>query len=166
MVRHGYADSMEDHDSPEAVTKRASQEDPIVMYLVVRESINMSIGKTAAQCAHASQMLQIKYEKLHKNLIYLRKAAQSGELAFSDHSDARAKLESIFEQWMASSFRKVVLKADEKEWAHLKEESTDRVIVVDAGLTELTPGTETVIGIWPLKKSLASKTLRRLQVLK
>ena len=47
---------MKDHETPEAVSSRAEQKDPIVMYLVVHESLNMSIGKTAAQCAHASQM--------------------------------------------------------------------------------------------------------------
>lgn len=161
---------MKDHETPEAAVKHTSQEDPIVMYLVVRESINMSIGKTAAQCAHSSQMLQIKYEDLHKSLVYYRKNFQREDFK-SKHVDAAAyatvqPLESIYEQWLSVGIRKVVLKADEKEWARLKEECPNRVIVVDAGLTELEPGTETCIGIWPIKKSQASKTVRRLQVLK
>lgn len=166
---------MEDHNSPEAVQRRASQEDPIVMYLVVRESINMSIGKTAAQCAHASQMLQMKYDDLKKSSTKLQK-----ELALVPHSELTLKAQlstqykmtapyiSIFGEWMGDSFRKVVLKADEKEWARLKEETKGQndVIVVDAGLTELTPGTETVMGLWPIRKSHVSKTVKRLQVLK
>jgi hypothetical protein len=52
---------MEDRNSPEAMTARATQADPIVMYLVIRESLEMSPGKVAAQCAHASQMLTLKY---------------------------------------------------------------------------------------------------------
>ena len=36
------------------------------MYLIVRESLNMSIGKTAAQVGHAVQMLHLKYEHEHQ----------------------------------------------------------------------------------------------------
>lgn len=155
---------MENHETPEVVQRRASQEDPIVMYLIVRQSINMSIGKTAAQCAHASQMLQMKYGKLHSELVNKRKY-DSVKPTFED---PMVKLELIYEQWMNDSFRKVVLRADEKEWARLKEDikTIDHVIVVDAGLTELEPGTETVIGLWPIKKSQVNKTVKRLQVLK
>jgi peptidyl-tRNA hydrolase, PTH2 family len=151
-----------DHNSPETNVK----EDPLVMYLVVRESINMSIGKTAAQCAHASQMLQIKYEKLHKALVHQRKLIQEGVSLLLPISTEMSQLETIFQQWMGIGIRKVVLQADEKEWVRIKEECPENVLVVDAGHTELAPGTETVIGIWPIKKSQAPKILRRLQVLK
>lgn len=163
---------MVDPNSPEEVAKRASQEDPIVMYLVVRESINMSIGKTAAQCAHSSQMLQMKYEEVKNASRALQKEISS--LVENDKEKMLAEykmiapLISIFGEWMGSSFRKVVLKADEKEWARLKEEVKNEahVIVRDAGLTELEPGTETVIGLWPMRKSKVSKTVKRLQALK
>jgi peptidyl-tRNA hydrolase len=59
---------MEDRNSPEAIAARAAQPDPIVMYLIVKESLGMSIGKTAAQCAHASQMLQLKFNEIEKKL--------------------------------------------------------------------------------------------------
>lgn len=147
-----------DPNSPEIPVK----EDVLVMYLVVRKSTNMSLGKTAAQCAHASQMLQMKYEKLHKALVNSRKH----DLEKPKNEDPFVKLELIFQQWIAAAIRKVVLQADEKEWVRIKEECPENVVVVDAGLTELEPGTETVIGIWPMKKSQAPKTLRRLQVLK
>src|SRR5271154_2602412 len=151
-----------DHNSPDTNVK----EDPLVMYLVVRESINMSIGKTAAQCAHAAQMLQIKYEKLHKALVYQRKTVKSGDMMRDPLQAEMDQKELIFQQWMGIGIRKVVLQADEKEWVRIKEECPENVLVVDAGHTELAPGTETVIGIWPMKKSQAPKILRRLQVLK
>jgi len=132
----------EDPNSPERVVARASQEDPIIMYLIVRESLNMSIGKTAAQCAHAAQMLMLKT---------------------SSNTNAL-----IFEKWLDHSFRKVILKADEKEWVKLKEilNKDDYVVVIDAGLTELIPGTETIIGVMPLYKSTCPKLIRKLQILK
>lgn len=113
------------------------------MYLVVRESLGMSIGKTAAQCAHASQMLQLEYD------------SGSGE-----------DISRVFQEWLQSSFRKVVLKADDKEWEKVKAECPNHVVVRDAGLTEIAAGSETVIGIWPMRRSERPKILTKLQVLK
>jgi PTH2 family peptidyl-tRNA hydrolase len=167
---------MKDHETPEAVEARASQEDPIVMYLIVHESLNMSTGKTAAQCAHASQMLTLEYFELKERSKTLQKQLApllqpKPEGAEADKLKAEyAKLArpiAIFGEWMGSSFRKVVLRASDKEWTKLKEEFKDTmVMVVDAGLTEIAAGSETVIGLWPTRKSQRSKTIQRLQVLK
>jgi len=136
-------------------------QDPYVMYLIVRESINMSIGKTAAQCAHASQMLQLKFDQLRNsskiwNPPTIKDFYQSNNIIIN------------FEQWISNSFRKVVLKADEKEWEKIKQliPDSERILVVDAGLTELAPSTETVIGLFPMKKSERLKIIKKLQVLK
>lgn len=142
---------VQDPDSPEAVLNRSSQEDPIVMYFIVKESLNMSIGKTAAQCAHASQMLLLKYFNL-----------QNKDLTKSEIEQI-----DIFNDWLNSSFRKVVLRADDKEFEKIKLELKNKtVIVVDAGLTELEPGSETVIGLMPIYKSQVPKCIKKLQVLK
>lgn len=146
---------MVDFDSPEEVEKRKSQEDPIVMYLIVRESLNMGVGKIAAQCAHASQMLAFKYTN----------AVGWTEALDFDYPPE----EEIFSEWLKGSFRKVVLKADDKEWEKLKKEYEGNkfvVHVIDAGLTEVPSGSETVIGLWPMKKSQAPKVVKKLQVLK
>lgn len=160
---------MEDHNRAAELPR----EDPLVMYLVVRKSLNMSGGKTAAQCAHAAQMLTMRYYELKETSSKLQRS-------FRDNKDvpvpadvmaaykAMAPKISIFGEWVAAAIRKVVLEADEKEWAKLKAEIKDseHAKVVDAGYTELEPGTETVIGLWPIRKSQASKTVRRLQALK
>lgn len=164
---------MEDHNSPEAVAQRASQEDPIVMYLVVRESLNMSIGKTGAQCGHAAQIVLLKYfemkDKLHsiQNQMDYRNWEECDRL--EDERDKLAAPLAIFREWLGDSFRKVTLKADEKEWKKVKEafvEGVYRFTVIDAGLTEIAAGSETVIGIWPMRKSQRPKILTKLQVLK
>ena len=83
--------------------------------------------------------------------------------------DEKIKSERVmlFKNWLISSFRKVVLKADDKEWAKIKADLEDGdVIVVDAGLTEIEPGSETVIGMHPIHKSSVGKLIKRLQVLK
>lgn len=168
---------MKDHQTPEAVEMRAEQEDPIVMYLIVHESLNMSTGKTAAQCAHASQMLTLKYFEMKELSSSIQKRMQPvlNTPPEGDHMErlkttytTMAKPISIMGEWLNSSFRKVVLRANDKEWAKLKEEFKypNMVIVVDAGLTEIPSGSETVLGLWPMRKSQRSQSISRLQVLK
>lgn len=165
---------MKDYDSAEAREERASQEDPIVMYLIVHESLGMSTGKTAAQCAHASQMLTLSYFRMKEASSKVQKALSVPKMEPKDRSEGSAIYAemapyiSIMGEWLNSSFRKVVLRASDKEWAKLKEEFKDKnmVMVVDAGLTEIAAGSETVIGLWPMRKSQVPKTVKRLQVLK
>jgi len=147
---------MKDYNSHEAVLARATQEDPIIMYLIVRESLGMGAGKIAAQCAHAAQMILLKYMQFEKD------EHTNKLLPFS-----RDKYDIITE-WLDHSFRKVILGADESKWNKIKTEiqEKDRVIVIDAGLTEVEPGSETVIGLIPMHKSNAPKIIKRLKALK
>ncbi len=154
---------MVDYNDSANVDLRKNQEDPIVMYLIVREKLGMSIGKTAAQCAHASQMLLLNYIELDKDVNWT--AAAHGDPV----EQAKTERVMIFKNWLNSSFRKVVLKADDKEWHKIAGsfvEGVMRVTVVDAGLTEIAAGSETVIGIWPMKRSEVPKVIKKLQVLK
>lgn len=165
---------MENPNSPEAIQARANQEDPIVMYLVVRESLGMGVGKTAAQCAHASQMLLLKYVRwLSNNNLWGTLKTWIGKifhvwLGSDPDWDAHIHNDNwtpLFRDWLQTSFRKVVLRADDKEWVKLKE-LPNHVIVIDAGLTEIAPGSETVIGFLPMRKSHVPKAIKKLQVLK
>lgn len=168
---------MKDYDTPEEREKRATQEDPIVMYLIVRESLDMSIGKTAAQTAHASQMLTLKYFDL-KELSTSIQRQMNPIINSPPEGEELAKLKaayahisrpiSIMGEWLQGSFRKVVLRASDKEWDKISNQLTDYmgVMVVDAGLTEIAAGSETVIGLWPMRKSQRPKIIQRLQVLK
>src|SRR3990172_9019721 len=110
---------------------RADQEDPLIMYLIVRESLGMGCGKIAAQTAHAALMVLMKYFE-HRDFHHL-----------DDIQEAKH-----MENWIENSFRKVVLRADDKEWEKIREE-IDCFVVRDAGLTEVAPNTETIIATWP-----------------
>jgi peptidyl-tRNA hydrolase len=147
---------MENHNLPEAIAKRANQEDPIVMYLIVRESLNMSPGKLGVQCGHAAQIVVLKF-------------IEEREIVDAPiQCPARDRLD-IFTCWLDSSFRKVTLTADDKEWKKVQEafvEGIMRFTVIDAGLTEIPAGSETVIAIWPMRKSQRPKILQKLQTLK
>lgn len=156
-----------DYNSPEKVRARMSQEDPYVMYLIVRESLGMSVGKACAQTAHAAQMLQLQFNLVEDDINYWREVGTSSREE-EDKFDDDLILSDRFERWLNSSFRKVVLRASDKDWEKLKNKlpQGEFVMVIDAGLTELEPGSETVIGVWPMKKSSAPKVIKRLQVLK
>ena len=77
---------------------------------------------------------------------------------------------AIWNEWLHNSFRKVVLTANDAKWAKLKtklsELGIEHVLVVDSGLTEIPYGSETVIGIWPIRKSEQPQVLKKLQTLK
>lgn len=129
-----------------AMDSSAPQDDPLVMYLIVNEDLNMSIGKTSAQTAHGSQLIMMDYFT---------------DIAHKDYKSHHINMQA----WFDSSYRKVVLKADKKEFAKLKELQEKHILIVDAGLTELEPGSETCIAFWPMRKGLAPKIIKKLQVL-
>lgn len=165
---------MEDRNSPEAMAARANQADPIVMYLIVKESLGMSAGKTAAQCAHASQMLTLKYlhEKIKAGWMPVNLWHRLVKIVSDFFSKSELPAEQaapsleLFEDWLDQSFRKVTLRANDHQFERMKKEVPNHVVVVDAGLTEIDPGSETVLGLWPMHRSACPKYLTKLQVLK
>jgi len=131
------------------------QEDPLVVYIIVREELNMSGGKIAAQCSHAIQKLLVKYFFLQVFLAS-KKALPKNELKHLE----------MTQKWIENLSRKVILKADDKEWERLKKEfHSECFIVVDAGLTEIPANTETVMCLWPIHKSEKPKSIKKLQIL-
>jgi peptidyl-tRNA hydrolase len=157
-----------EYDAVERAQARKDQEDPWVMYLIVRESLGMSAGKIGAQCGHAVGMTYEKYIKLKKDLGDMRNQVKNDTV---DQVTAglitKATMDAInyFNCWRQESYRKVVLRASDKEWDKIKAELSC-FGVRDAGFTEVAAGSETVIGIWPMRKSAAPKIIKKLQALK
>ena len=145
------------YDSKEECDNRANQEDPIVMYFVVNEDLNMGIGKCCAQVAHGCQKMTLIYFNT-KDICKYEPFSQAPDWVY------------VFDDWLETSFRKVVLRAHQKEFDKLKQQLTTMEvpfeIVKDNGLTEVAPGSETVIGLYPMYKSKCPKIIRKLQVLK
>jgi peptidyl-tRNA hydrolase, PTH2 family len=125
----------------------SNEDNPLVLYIVVRKDLGMSIGKVAAQASHSMQYIMLRFQEI--------KQSKEGYL---------------FKSWMnEGNSRKVVLGASDSEWAKLKEEYDDGVdcfIVRDAGHTEVEAGSETCASIWPMYKNDAPKIIKRLQTLK
>jgi PTH2 family peptidyl-tRNA hydrolase len=137
---------------------RSEQGDPIIQYYIVRTDLNMSSGKIAAQVAHGAQMFLLEY----LNLKY-KEIQETIELDMGPAQKHPRVL--VVEKWLNGSFRKVVLRGNQKDFDKIKKE-LDIFLVRDAGLTEIEPNSETVLVTWPILRSECPKILKRLQTLK
>jgi PTH2 family peptidyl-tRNA hydrolase len=105
--------------------------------IIVNKSIKMSVGKTAAQVAHASL----------------------GAFLRSDKGDSQ--------EWRRRGQKKIVVLGEgleelEKEASKL---GIPNFLVSDAGLTELEPGTVTALGLGPLDSETIDKVSGELSLL-
>lgn len=114
--------------------------DEVVMYIVVRSSLNMPKGKMAAQVGHGVQLVM---------------------RAIEAQGTPQDKL--WMEEWELHSYTKIVLKADDE--AFLKARGAFGRYVTDEGRTAVEPGTLTVYAMAPMPKSLASPYVEGLKLL-
>ena len=108
--------------------------------ILVRQDLNLSKGKTSAQCSHAAVEAEI--------------------------NSSRSKVET----WLNEGAKKVVLKVkDLKELKELEKLARREKLVVsvieDRGLTEVEPGTITCIGIGPDDEDKINKVTGHLKML-
>jgi peptidyl-tRNA hydrolase, PTH2 family len=113
------------------------------MVLVVRHELGLSPGKSAVQVAHAAVMLAL---------------------------DDKVRRRREFKAWLEQGQRKVALRVEtlgELEGLRRKADGLGlpTVIVQDAGLTEVPPGTQTVLGIGPGASSLIDRVTGNLPLL-
>lgn len=118
-----------DKDHPDSIDARAAQDDPWVMYLVVRKETAASLEGVMVAAARATYDVAARYADDPR------------------HADA-------FGQWASRSFRKVCLRANEKNWP--------AVMALDGGDGEA-DGAVVARALPPLRKSDRSKLLVALQ---
>jgi len=111
--------------------------------IVVRTDLKMSKGKTAVQVAHGAVSAFLKASKY-----------------YSDWAN----------NWLREGQKKVTVKVrTQEELFQLAEQAKKSdlpvAIINDAGLTELPPGTTTVVGIGPAPESLIDKITGSLPLL-
>ena len=107
------------------------------LYVVVRKSLDMSVGKVAAQVAHAVKLVL---------------------LAEVESTRARVR------DWRGSEREAiVVLGADEVQWAKVMAMSP--FVQRDRGFTEVEPETSTVAAFAPMDPTERPKLLARLRLL-
>ena len=108
--------------------------------IVVRNDLKLGKGKIAAQAAHASLEAYKKADR-----------------------------ENVF-GWENTGNKKIVLKvSDEKEllevFEKLKQAKLKPVLIKDAGLTEVEPGTTTCLGVGPVEEKEVDKITGKLKML-
>ncbi|MGB1587527.1 MAG: aminoacyl-tRNA hydrolase [Poseidonia sp.] len=111
----------------------STMDDAPTMALLVRHDLNLSVGKVAAQCAHAAVDVV-----------------------------ANARRTRLLERWRAGGARKIVLSVDDLEALNEVADNVPRGcfshIVVDAGHTEVPAGTITVLGLLGPRRAVDALT--------
>jgi PTH2 family peptidyl-tRNA hydrolase len=110
--------------------------------IIARSDLKMSPGKLAVQVAHGS--------------------IAAAEIARIEHKD-------WLKGWLAEGQKKVVVKSDEEGLYELRDQATEldvpNDLIQDAGLTELPPGTTTVLAIGPAPNEIVDRITRKLPLL-
>lgn len=113
------------------------------MVIVVRRDLKLSPGKMAAQVAHAAVDCALR---------------------------AKADAERAFKKWKSEGQKKVVVRVDSERDLHevrMAAESKGLMtsLISDAGLTEVPPGTVTVLGVGPASNAQIDAVTGRLPLL-
>jgi len=151
--------------------------DPYVMYIVVRRSLKLSAGKVGAQCGHAVQYLMQEFlperwPTRDEAKLLSRKVA--GTLtdeertrfeALEKEKDDRYERCVTAGEWLKGDHAKIILGASDDEFMKVQLENEHFFMVVDLGYTQVAPDTETSLGLWPMRKSAASETVKTLRPL-
>ncbi len=112
------------------------------LVIVVRDDIKMSVGKIAAQVAHAAVTCAL---------------------------DAKSRKPKWFSEWLKEGQRKVVLRAEDMDQLRALNDKAVRAglthaLITDAGLTELPPNTTTCLGIGPAPENVLDPITGSLQL--
>lgn len=113
------------------------------MVIVVRSDLKLSPGKLAAQVAHAAVACAL---------------------------DTKRENPKWFNKWQNEGAKKVVLKVDSEDDFYPLKEKAEKLkiiahIISDAGLTEIPPGTKTVLGLGPAPSNIIDQITGQLPTL-
>jgi len=107
---------------------------PYVMYIIVNIDLKMGKGKTAGQVGH---VVGIITEEIMRN-VFMSPTTETIE----DYN--------YYTNWVKNNaYTKVVLKATEKDLLGFIENETKCRYILDAGRTQIAPGSLTVVGFFP-----------------
>ncbi|GAA6038547.1 hypothetical protein JCM8097_004624 [Rhodosporidiobolus ruineniae] len=130
-------------DEEELKTVEAQGDEPCKLVLVVRTDLNMTKGKIAAQCGHATLAC---YKSLAKNN------------------------PALVQHWERTGQAKIAVKCESEEELQLLQASATSLglcarSIQDAGRTQVDPGTTTVLGIGPAPVRVVNQVTGHLRLL-
>lgn len=110
------------------------QSDPIILYLIVKQSLENCPNKVCVQIGDAVQYLLIYYFKAQVIKVKLHDISLPGR---------EEKHIANMLEWLANHSVKIIKKANEDDWAAIKKDNTDIVMIKDI------EANETVMALWP-----------------
>ncbi|GAA5973659.1 hypothetical protein JCM11641_005066 [Rhodosporidiobolus odoratus] len=130
-------------DEDELKIVKAEGDEPCKLVLVVRSDLNMTKGKIAAQCGHATLAC-------YKSLVRSNPA--------------------LVQHWERTGQAKIAVKCESEEDLQLLEASAKSLglcarSIQDAGRTQVDPGTTTVLGIGPAPVRVVNQVTSHLRLL-
>ncbi len=117
------------------------------MVIVVRSDLDMGKGKVAAQVAHAAVSLVLEIQGSNNK-----------------------KWKEWFDEWLAQGQPKIVVKVNSLDELMRRKEMAERQglptsLIIDAGKTQVEPGTVTCLGIGPGPSEVIDKITGDLKLL-
>jgi PTH2 family peptidyl-tRNA hydrolase len=103
-------------------------------YIIVNNDLNMSKGKIASQVGHLTETIA---EKIMKTMY---ESVKSKEIVLD------------YMKYAKTGRKKIILKGTQQELEELSKEK-DAEFIIDAGRTEIAPGSLTVVGFPPSNKN-------------
>jgi len=129
-------------------------ENEIVQYFVVNNEIKISTPKLSAQIGHVATIITHEITKLMYQPLNGEYINPNILISIDD-----------WKQWYnnGKNQKKIILRGKEKQLLKLIDRGF--YYIRDKGLTELSNGTLTAVGLPPMKRSEAQKYIKRLQLL-
>jgi PTH2 family peptidyl-tRNA hydrolase len=132
----------------------ADDGEEVKMVLCVRMDLSLGVGKIASQCAHAAVML-CDQDSSDRQLQANNMVARAAQWKAKWHNEGATKI--------------VLQVAGLAELQHVanvaRRAGLPTAVVADAGRTQVTPGTSTVVGVGPAPKSLIDSVTGSLRLL-
>jgi PTH2 family peptidyl-tRNA hydrolase len=121
----------------------APEDTKIRMYLLVNTDLGMGKGKIAAQAAHGAVNIVLMLEKLRNP-------------------------PATYTRWLATGTTKIALKATEAQMREIHKKYSGSYLcdmVIDAGCTQIAPGSFTVLAFAPLRPTEVPPEISALKLL-
>lgn len=127
-------------------------DDPIVLYIILRQSLQLDKYQTAHFTANAVQQLLLRYFTLQVLAVKTKDNLSASNMG---------RLEST-NLWLSSQSKKRIVNADEQTWDKIRGEFVVGREVICLKETVLEPETETAFVFWPSKYSCLPEFIKTL----